>query len=106
MDHEKYNVKVETTFFCFCEAPIKIDLNSIRHASVDDLDKELEALHCTPPKDPKHKRTMLREHYKKVHGLKTKTNKKRKSKSCNFRKKKINQDQIEIKVEVKTEDQY
>ena len=76
------------TFFCFCEAPIKIDQGSIRQASVDELNRELESHHCTPPSAIIRKRSLLREHYQKVHGLKSKTNKKRKSKSRNTRKKK------------------
>ena len=81
----------------------------IRHASVDELNDELVAHHCTPPNSKTRKRSMLREHYTKVHGLRTKKSKKRKSKSCNAPKKKkqkIIQDKIKVKVEVKTEDQH
>ena len=86
-----------------------MDKYSNKYASVDELNQELEAHHCTSPNAIVRKRSLLREHYKEVHGLKSKTNKKRKSKSRNTQKKKkqkIVQDQIKVKVEVKTEDQH
>ena len=68
----------------------------IRHASVDELNDELNdelvAHHCTPPYSKTRKRSMLREHYTKVHRLRTKKSKKRKSKSCNAPKKKETKD--------------